>query len=115
MNPGKYSFTITQGATFTETWSVAGITTATGYTSQIDIRETQEAASDLILTLSTANGRTALSSNGTSLIAAHTISAADTAALDFTDAWYDWKISGPGGTVQYYLEGRVTLNRRTTL
>src|SRR5688500_16912444 len=107
MIPGSYGFTIVQGATFTQTWSIDGIVTAVGYTSQIDIRETKVATSDLILTLSTANGRTVLSSNGASLIAVHTISAADTAALDFREGWYDWKISGPGGSVLYYLEGPV--------
>jgi len=65
----------------------------------------------LLLELNTENGGLAITGPGT---LTRTLSAAQTAALTWTDGVYDLEVEYADGTVQRYLQGAVTVSREVT-
>ncbi|MNJ76446.1 hypothetical protein D3C77_737290 [compost metagenome] len=65
----------------------------------------------VLLELTTENGALAITSLGT---ITRTLSAAQTAALTWTEGVYDLEVQFPDGTVQRYLQGTVTVSREVT-
>lgn len=65
----------------------------------------------LLLELTTENGGLAITGPGTLI---RTLSAAQTAALTWTDGVYDLEVEYADGTVQRYLQGAVTVSREVT-
>lgn len=65
----------------------------------------------LLLELTTENGGLAITGPGTLV---RTLSAAQTAALTWTEGVYDLEVEYADGTVQRYLQGKVTVSREVT-
>lgn len=80
-----------------------------GATARMQIRAGVGGA--LLLELNTENGGLAITGPGT---LTRTMSAATTAALAWTEAVYDLEVEYADGTVQRYLQGRVTVSREVT-
>lgn len=81
----------------------------TGATARMQIRAGLGSA--LLLELNTENGGLAIIGPGTLV---RTLSAAQTAALTWTDGVYDLEVEYADGTVQRYLQGAVTVSREVT-
>ena len=115
-DPGRYDFTIYQGATFNRvlTWKVGTPATnvnLTNYTARMQLRTTP-AATASVLELTTANARIILGgSSGTITLA---ISAADTAALAANQYAYDLELIAGNGEVTRLLEGFATVDAEVT-
>lgn len=82
----------------------------TGATARMQIRAQLGGA--VLLELTTENGALAITGLGT---ITRTLSAAQTAALTWTEAVYDLEVQYPDGTVQRYLQGAVTVSREVTV
>lgn len=111
MQPGKYDFTIYQGATLSKvlTWkdSSGNVINLTGYTAAMQIRDEHGA---LILDVGLLTGGLVI--NGTAGTVTITIPAATTSTLAFDSAKYDLKLST--STATRLLEGAVTLSKQVT-
>ena len=84
MAAGIYDgWTIEEGSKFSGVVRYPGISSAVGYTARMHIRSGKTKSSNLILALTTANSRIALSSSGGKLVITLTISASDTSNLPF--------------------------------
>lgn len=81
----------------------------TGATARMQIRAGVGGA--VLLELTTENGALAIAGLGT---ITRTLSAAQTAALTWTDGVYDLEVQFPDGTVQRYLQGAVTVGPEVT-
>lgn len=81
----------------------------TGATARMQIRA--QVGGAVLLELTTANGDLAFTGPGT---ITRTLSAAQTAALTWTEAVYDLEVEYADGTVQRYLQGTVTVSREVT-
>lgn len=81
----------------------------TGVTARMQIRAGVGGA--LLLDLTTENDGLAITGPGT---LTRTLSAAQTAALAWTEAVYDLEVEYADGTVQRYLQGAVTVSREVT-
>lgn len=114
MNPGKYNFTIRQGASFSRvlTWKdAAGVAiNLTGYTARMQIRAAV-GSSTVILDLNTTNGRLTLGGVAGTITMA--LTAVETALLDWAVAPYDLEMV-TGATVTPLLEGYATLRKEVT-
>jgi hypothetical protein len=117
MTAGKYNITIEQGATFTLPITISDdgvLRDLTGYTARMKIKETVDDIA-VLLSLTTENGRITIAADQVtdkgelSLL----VTAADTAALDFTSGVYDLEIIS-GSTVTRVLEGKVKLSLEVT-
>ena len=116
-DPGTYNdWTIYEGAAFAKSFSCPGIASAVGYSARMDIRNAKRPTADLILSLTTDNGRIALTSNGTRLIVALSLIAPDTVDLDFSQGFYDIEIVPPAGEDATWraLEGTIAYSRNAT-
>lgn len=82
----------------------------TGATARMQIRA--QVGGAVLLELTTANGDLAFTGPGT---ITRTLSAAQTAALTWTEAVYDLEVEYADGTVQRYLQGDVTVSREVTV
>lgn len=82
----------------------------TGATARMQIRAGLGGA--LLLELTTENDGLAITGPGT---LTRTMSAAQTAALTWTEAVYDLEVEYADGTVQRYLQGAVTVSREVTV
>lgn len=82
----------------------------TGATARMQIRAQLGGA--VLLELTTENGALAITGLGT---ITRTLSAAQTAALAWTEGVYDLEVQYPDGTVQRYLQGAVTVSREVTV
>lgn len=115
MSAGKWDFTLEQGADFgvTITWQDANgsAINVTGYTARMKIKESKTSTATLI-SLTTENGRISL--GGSAGTVTLSISAADTAALDFDTGVYDLELVGGGGTVTRLVEGVVYFSKEVT-
>ena len=106
---------IEQGATFTLTLSIKSKSTGqpvdiSGHTARMQVRPTV-ASSTVLVSATTENGKiTVTGSTGTIAV---TLSATETAALDFGSAVYDLE-SVSGATVKRRLQGVVTLSKEVT-
>jgi hypothetical protein len=86
----------------------------TGYTAQMQIRETLESSStifELTSSMVAGSGITINSSDSTILV---TISAAATRAFDFDTAVYSLELTDASGVVTPFLSGNITLVREVT-
>ncbi|WP_313308796.1 hypothetical protein [Stutzerimonas nitrititolerans] len=81
----------------------------TGATARMQIRAGIGGA--LLLELTTENAGLAITGPGTLV---RTLSAAQTAALTWTEGVYDLEVEYADGTVQRYLQGKVTVSREVT-
>ncbi len=81
----------------------------TGYTAQADIRDS---SGNLIISLSTTNGRITL--GGATGQITMSITSADTNLLDFETANYDLKMTDPLSVSQILFPGTVTFERPET-
>lgn len=111
---GKYDIVIEQGATFSRviTWKDASGTPVdlTGYSARMEVRNSV-ASGQPILALTSGQGITLGGTAGTITLS---ISAVDTAALDFSNARYDLELV-QGSNVKRLLKGTVTLDREYTV
>lgn len=82
----------------------------TGATARMQIRA--QVGGAVLLELTTANGGLAVTGPGT---ITRTLSAAQTAALTWSEAVYDLEVEYADGTVQRYLQGDVTVSREVTV
>lgn len=114
--PGRYDFTIYQGANFdtTLTWKTGTPATAvnlSGYTGRMQVRESV-ASTAVALELTTSNGRMTL--GGAAGTIALAITAADTTTLTPGFYVFDVELVSGGGVVTRLLEGRVTVSAEVT-
>ena len=118
MSAGNYELTIEQGATFNQiiTWQdpAGAAIDITSFTAKLQVRDTK---GSLLLDLSTtpnANGSklTLGGSNGQITIL---ITATDTAAMTFTTARYDLKLTAPNGVATRLIKGAVSLDKQVTV
>jgi hypothetical protein len=115
-DPGRYDFTIYQGASFdrTFTWQVgdpATLVNLTNYTGRMQVRSTIGAPT-VVVELTTSNGRMTLGGAlGTIALA---ITPSDTAALAPGQYVYDMEMVSSGGEVTRLLEGRATVSAEVT-
>lgn len=114
--PGRYDFTIFQGASFdtTLTWKVGTPATAvnlTGFTARLQVRTSVDSATTA-LELTTANGGITL--GGAAGTIALAVSASATASLPAGYYVYDLELVAPGGGVTRLVEGRVTVSAEVT-
>lgn len=82
-----------------------------GFTARMQIRESVESTTTL-LSLTTENSRIALDNTAKTITL--TISATDTAALDFSTGVYDLELVSGGGVVTELLNGNVLLDTEVT-
>lgn len=113
--PGRYDFTIFQGASFdtTITWKTGTPATAvnlTGYTARLQVRSSVDAATTA-LELTTSNGGITL--GGAAGTVALAVTAAATATLSPGYYVYDLELVN-GATVTRLIEGRVTVSAEVT-
>jgi len=120
MAAGKHDITIEQGATFTLNLSYkdsdgAVVNLSSGYTGRMKIRESTGGT----IIASTESGDSpkntlsiALAASGNNIIV--TMSATNTASLDFDNAVYDLELFS-GATVDRIIEGRVFLSKEITV
>lgn len=110
----RLDLTIEQGATFTYnlTWrdgSGAVKALGSGWTARLQIRETVSSSTTLASLTNTAG--ITLGNSAPNIVIS--ISATDTAALNFTNAVYDLELVN-SGTVYRVLEGKVNLSKEVT-
>ncbi len=118
MSVAKHNYEIPQGARFHNIIiyrDVDGVPVdLSGYTAEMQIRQTKESADPALLTLNTSNGYLTLDgATGTITI---DVSANITDALDFVWARYDLELYPAGDTDQAIrlLEGKINLNKQIT-
>lgn len=112
----RADLTIEQGATFTYnlTWrdgTGAIKALASGWTARMQIRETVSSGSTLVSLTNTAG--ITLASTSPNIVVS--LTATETAALNFTNAVYDLElVQTSSSTVYRILEGKVTLSKEVT-
>ena len=116
MAAGYYDIEIEQGADYSQTVNYtdsSGVTIdlSTYSSGSMQIRESSESSSSLI-DLTTANGRITLAQGDPNITL--TLSATETASLDFDHAKYDLEVVASGGEVSKILRGNVKLIREIT-
>ena len=113
--PGRYNFTIYQGATFnpTLTWQdgAGNNVNLTGYTGALMARDKVESEAPFI-TLTTENGGITL--GGAAGTVALYMSAAATAALDREQGFYDLKLTSGAGVVTRLVGGAIAIEPQVT-
>jgi hypothetical protein len=112
MAAGVLNLLIEQGSTFLYSLSLRdanGPMNLTNFTARMQIRRTVGAPA-VLLELTTANGRIAISGGTVAL----SVDAADTALLDFSKAVYDLEIESPNGDVTRLIQGDVVLSKEVT-
>ena len=110
-----YNFTIEQGTTFTIAFayrdSAGNPINITGFSARMHARQPIESARTLI-NATTANGLLAITGvTGTITLS---MTATQTAALNFTTARYDLELESPAGIVTRLIEGTITLSKEVT-
>jgi hypothetical protein len=113
MSAGTYNFTIEQGTTFTRTLTLTSGGVAmnlTGYVARLQARKSV-ADSTKVIDLAVGSGITITPATG---VIVWTLTAAQTAALDFGVIVYDFEIESAAGVVTRVLEGTVTLTKEAT-
>lgn len=115
MLPGTYNLTVTENAKHTQTFTIAGIVTAVGYTAKVDMRAGEKPTDTLVLALtSSPTAGLVLSSGGSSLSIAMTLTEAQVDLIaDAIQAGVMWslKVTDPAGGTLQYLKGKVTITR----
>jgi len=115
MSAGTLDLFVEQGATFSYTLtlndSAGAPVNLTGYTARMQMRRSVQSP-DILISLTTANGRLVITP--LTGVITMTISATDTAALNFQSAVYDLEIESAGGIVTRLIEGKVRLSLEVT-
>ena len=115
MSAGTLDLFVEQGATFSYTLTLTDSAGApvnlTGYTARMQMRRSVQSP-DILISLTTANGRLVITP--LTGVITMTISATDTAALNFQSAVYDLEIESAGGIVTRLIEGKVRLSLEVT-
>jgi hypothetical protein len=119
MQPGEYTLRLTENATNTQTFTIAGIVDATGYSAAIDIRAGDTPSSTLLLGLTSSPAAgIALSASASGLAVAVTITETQTdtltASVVTSGANWSLKVTAPGGATTQYLFGPVQMTRTPT-
>ena len=108
MDTGTWNIRTTRGATHDRTMTMTingNAVNLSGYTAAIDIREAKSRSADLILTLTTENGRLLLGGAGGTI--RRLLTPTNTLIIPVGDWWYDLKLVAGGGTpVDYLVRGR---------
>lgn len=115
--PGTYDLTLVENSTNQLSFTISGITTTSGYTALIDIREEETPDSELILALSPGSGLSlSASAAGLTIGLLITETQIDAIADDLSDvdAWWSLKVAAPGSTTAQYLKGNVIIVRTPT-
>lgn len=116
MSAANYDLVIEQGASWSQSvqWKTGSPATAvnlTGFSARLQLRSSVS-ASTAALSLTTENGRIALTANtGTITLS---ISATDTAAMTAGRYVYDLELVSSGGQVTRLMEGIVTVSAEVT-
>ena len=117
MSAAKKKFVIEEKATFKKRliWSNKNKRplNLTGYTALMQIRSSLDEGSTLYMTLSQANGRITITPLAGTIDLL--ITAADTAVLPWSEAYYDLIITAPDTTVTRLLEGKITVSQGVSL
>ena len=118
MSAGTYNFTIEQGTTFTRTFwykdSNGDPINLSGYNIRMDIKNSYDSAA--LATFSTSTGHFTLSTPADGTIPNQInllVSAAETAALNFSGALYDIELE-INGIVTRLLQGKIKLSPEVT-
>jgi hypothetical protein len=116
MAASKYNIRIEQGATFALpiTWRAGNPAVAvnlTGCTARMHVRRALS-ASEILLSLTTENGRIVLGGLAGTVVLA--LTAAETAAIDWAHGVYDLEIVFGTGVVRRLLVGNVSVSREVT-
>lgn len=117
MKPAKVSIVIYQGSTFQKyfTWKAgdpALPVNITGYTIRCQFRSKQSSP-DVLLEFTIANSKVVI----VDAIGGHfmlTLTAEETAAIEFKSAVYDIEVVSPGGYVTRLIEGSVSVSPEIT-
>ncbi len=114
MSAGQYNTVCEQGATYSRvlTWrdSSSVLVNLTGYTAEMDVRTSSR---DLVVTLTTANGRISLGGSAGTITL--TLSATETAALAPGCYLYDLLLTSGGGVVTRLVEGAFEISGRVSV
>jgi hypothetical protein len=114
MSAATLDLIIEQGATYVREfrWLTDGVpVNLTGYTAKMQVRETA-ASADVLLEASTANGKIAIAADAGRVTI--TLSATETAALEWRSGKYDLELTSPSGTVYRLLKGYVEVSQEVT-
>ena len=114
--PARYDMTIYQGANFERvlTWSLgepSELVNLTGHTARMQLR-TIPASDDVVLELTTENGRISL--GGAAGTIGIDLTAAETEALAANQYAYDLEVVAPSGFVTRLVEGFVNVDPEVT-
>lgn len=114
MSAGIYNLEILQGETFEKriTWKdkSGNVVDLSGYSAKMQIRNSKSQTALLIIELSTTNGKITIVDN----VIIITISASETASMNFTTAYYDLELT-KASVVKRLLQGSVTLDVGVTV
>ena len=115
MPASTYNFTIEQGATFSITFGYRAANgtpiNLSGYSARMHARQPLESSRTLI-NATTVNGLLTIAAVDVTVTLS--LSAAQTAALNFEKARYDLEIESVGGVVTRLVEGTITLSKEVT-
>jgi tRNA threonylcarbamoyladenosine modification (KEOPS) complex Pcc1 subunit len=115
MAAATHNFLIEQGTTFTKSFiwkdSTGSVISLTGFTARMQIRQNVSASSAL-LTATTENGKIDIVDDQGKIIIS--LSATDTAALNFNTAVYDLELISSASEVTRLVGGTITLSLEVT-
>lgn len=100
--------------TYTKTITISGIATAVGYSVRLMIRDDENDTTALITLTSTPVAGIVLSSNGSVLSIALTISETQTSALEIEQGVWDLEVTDPSGAMKTYIGGSVVVHKSVT-
>lgn len=110
-----YNFSIDQGTTVSIQWAYRTAANAvidlTSYTARLQARPTVSSAVT-VMDCTTANGQLVVT--GATGVVTLSLTATQSAALDFNSAVYDLEIVSPAGVVTRLVQGTITLSREVT-
>lgn len=110
-------WTIDEGSFWAATVRWPGVSDATGWLARMDIRQAREKTSTLILALTIANDRLAVSSNDGYLVISISVPASATKGLAFNGVGhYDLELIPPTGEDAAFraLQGTIRYNKEVT-
>lgn len=117
--PGTYSgWTIYEGSEWSASVTWPGISSASGYSARMDVRELQHPQGTRLISLTVANSRVSLSSAGGNLVITLNIPSTDTLNLSQKTGpfHYDLEIVPPSGEAHAWraLMGTIAYSREVT-
>jgi hypothetical protein len=113
-SPGEYDFIIYQGQDFSRTFTIkdsnGDAIDISGYDARLQVRENKSSSSS-VLSLTVGDG---LSITGASGQVTVSLTATETAALDYNGGVYDLELVDGSDVVTRILEGSATLDKEVT-